>query len=131
MRLGEILVQRRGLSPEDLDRALRLQKESGERIGTMLVRLGMISERDLAGALAEQLGLEAVPQDLYGDVPAVDSQVTPEFLTHAQVVPLAVNGDAVIVAMADPLDGFTVDALKLADGTSWSRWERLPTSKRR
>jgi general secretion pathway protein E len=61
MRLGEILVERRGLSSEDLDRALRLQKESGERIGTMLVRLGMISERDLACALAEQLGLEPAP----------------------------------------------------------------------
>jgi general secretion pathway protein E len=116
MRIGEILVEQRGLSPEDLDRALRLQKESGERIGTMLVRLGMISERDLAGALAEQLGLELARQDAYGDVPAIDSQVTPEFLAHAQVVPLAMNGDAAIVAMADPLDQFTVDALKLALG---------------
>ncbi len=116
MRLGEILVEQRGLSPEDLDRALRLQKESGERIGTMLVRLGMISERDLAGALAEQLGLELAAPEGYGDVPAIDGQVTPEFLTHAQVVPLTANGDAVLVAMADPLDAFTVDALKLALG---------------
>ncbi len=116
MRLGEILVERRGLSSEDLDRALRLQKESGERIGTMLVRLGMISERDLACALAAQLGLEPAPQEAFGDVPAVDSEVTPEFLTHAQVVPLAANSDAVTVAMADPLDRFTVDALKLALG---------------
>ncbi len=116
MRLGEILVEQKGLSPEDLDRALRLQKEGGERIGMMLVRLGMISERDLAGALAEQLGLELAPQDGYGEVPAVDSQVTPEFLTYAQAVPLAANGEAVVVAMADPLDKFTVDALKLALG---------------
>ncbi|MDH3412166.1 MAG: type II secretion system ATPase GspE [Gammaproteobacteria bacterium] len=104
------------MSPEDLDRALRLQKESGERIGTMLVRLGMISERDLAGALAEQLDLELAAPEGYGDVPAIDGQVTPEFLTHAQVVPLTANGDAVLVAMADPLDAFTVDALKLALG---------------
>ena len=116
MQLGEILVERRGLSRENLDRALRLQKEQGERIGTVLVRLGMISERDLATVLAEQLGLELAKSEDFGEVPVVDSQVTPDFLAHAQVVPVAVEGDAVVVAMADPTDAFTLDALKLALG---------------
>ncbi len=114
--LGEILVAERGLSRENLERALRLQKEDGERIGTVLVRLGMISERDLAAVLADQLGLDLAPPESYGEVPAVDSQVTADFLSHAQVVPVADEGEAVVVAMADPTDEFTVDALKLALG---------------
>ena len=116
MKLGEILVEQRGLSRENLDRALRLQKEEDERIGTVLVRLGMISERDLAGALAHQLGLEIAAPDAFGEVPAVDIQVTADFLTHAQVVPIVAAEDSVVVAMADPLDKFTVDALRLALG---------------
>ncbi len=116
MRLGEILVEQRGLSREDLDRALRLQQEEDERIGTVLVRLGMISERDLAGALAHQLGLDIAAPDAFGEVPAVDIQVTADFLTHAQVVPIVAAEDSVVVAMADPLDKFTVDALRLALG---------------
>ena len=116
MKLGEILVEQRGLSREDLDRALRLQQEEDERIGTVLVRLGMISERDLAGALAHQLGLDIAAPDAFGEVPVVDIQVTADFLTHAQVVPIVAAEDSIVVAMADPLDKFTVDALRLALG---------------
>ena len=114
--LGEILVAHRGLSRENLERALRLQKDRGERIGIVLLRLGMISERDLAGALAQQFGLELAAAEDLGEVPVIDSQVTPDFLTHARVVPVAREGEAVVIAMADPTDAYTLDALRLALG---------------
>ena len=55
MRLGEILIERRLITQEDLDRALELQRERGDKIGKILVDLGFIAARDVLSALAEQL----------------------------------------------------------------------------
>ena len=52
--LGEIFVERGMATEEQLDEALRIQSESGERLGEILVRMGVIQRLDLAGALAEQ-----------------------------------------------------------------------------
>ena len=51
MRLGEILIDRKLITTEDLDRALELQKERGEKIGKVLVDLGFVAARDVLAAL--------------------------------------------------------------------------------
>ena len=56
MRLGEILIERKLITPDDLARALDIQKErGGEKLGKIMVDLGFIAMRDLVAALAEQL----------------------------------------------------------------------------
>src|SRR5712691_7999945 len=55
MRLGEILIQRRLITGEDLDRALEIQRERGDKLGKILVDLGFVALRDVLTALAEQL----------------------------------------------------------------------------
>ena len=61
-RIGEILVERGKLDPANLERALKLQEgESREKIGVILLRLGMVSGRDLADALADQLDIPLAP----------------------------------------------------------------------
>ena len=115
-RLGEILTKQFQLDPEKLDRALRYQQESGERLGALLVKLGFIAERDLAAALAVQLELPLAQSSDYGELPLVRDEVTPEFLSYSQVVPLAQNDGELVVAMADPLDSYTINALGLATG---------------
>ena len=52
MRIGELLVEQANIDPTGIDRALRLQGEAGERLGAILVQLGLVAERDLARALA-------------------------------------------------------------------------------
>ena len=52
--LGELLVERGKIEPEKLQRARRLEQDSGERLGALLVQLGMLAERDLAETLAEE-----------------------------------------------------------------------------
>src|SRR5437868_15242081 len=56
-RLGEMLIERRQIEPEDLDRALELQKERGDKIGKILVDMGSIAQRDVLSALSQQLGI--------------------------------------------------------------------------
>jgi len=117
-RIGELLIRRASLDRQILARALKLQRENGERLGQLLVQLGMVSERDLADALGAQLGLEVLRADGYPDGPPVDEALAPEFLRSAKAVPVALDGDAdtVRVAMADPLDAYTRDALAMALG---------------
>ena len=114
--LGELLVERGKLEPDKLQQARRLERDSGERLGALLVQLGMLAERDLAQTLAEELDLELAMADAYPEAPAVPDRVTPEFLKQARAVPLEETPDHVLVAMADPLDQFTADAMELALG---------------
>src|SRR5207247_9355524 len=63
MRLGEMLIERRQITAEDLERALELQKERGDKLGKILVDLGFIALRDVLAALSDQLGVPMVTPD--------------------------------------------------------------------
>ena len=105
--LGEILVQTAGLPMARLEEALAAQQGElkGLRLGEALVRLKAVSEEQVLRALALQLDLpfvdsidvEAVPAELVRAVPI-------NFAKQARVLPLAQAGDAVRIAVADPLD---------------------------
>lgn len=114
--LGQLLIEQGKLDQDKLDRALKLQKGSDQRLGVLLVQLGLLSERDVAQGLAEQLKLPLVPPERYPEVPLLDGQVAPEFLRKARVIPLGLRQDHLLLAMADPLDRYTQEALQLATG---------------
>ena len=63
MRLGEMLIERRQIEREDLDRALEIQKERGDKLGKILVDLGFIAMRDVLAALSEQLSVPLAALD--------------------------------------------------------------------
>ncbi len=115
-RLGEILLGAAKVEAGAIERALRLQAEGGERLGALLVQLGLVAERDVARALGEQLELEVAAPGDYPEVPVIGAEVEPEFLRRARAVPLASDGERLVVAMADPLDRYTIGALELATG---------------
>ena len=112
MRLGEMLIARRLIEPEDLERALEIQKERGEKIGKILVDLGFVATRDVLAALSEQLNIPLVT--LEGPPP-----VTPEteglavrFMRQCRFLPVAVQDSTLTIAMADPLDFETLSAVR-------------------
>ena len=115
-RIGELLTERTSLASGQLERALRLQGDSGQRLGEVLVSLGLIAERDLTDALAAQLGLEVTASDAYPVAPVASGRVSPDFLKQVKAVPVAEHPDHIVVAMSDPLDQYTLDALRLALG---------------
>ncbi|MFT5175102.1 MAG: general secretion pathway protein E [Gammaproteobacteria bacterium] len=117
-RLGELLLERTSLDVISLDRALKLQAESRERIGQILLQLGMISERDLADGLGAQLGLTVIQSTGYPQSPLAHAPIATEFLRNAKVVPVSSSDAGMQIAMADPLDEFTCNALALALGQS-------------
>ncbi len=101
-QLGELLVSSRLINHEQLADALIQQSASGKRIGTTLVELGAIGERDLAKALSTQLLVPMV--DLSQQAPSPDAtEVLPESVARAHLaVPIVVDETGITIAVSDP-----------------------------
>jgi len=116
MRLGEILIERKLITQEDLDRALELQKERGDKLGKTLVDMGFIAMRDVLAALSEQLD---VPLVTIEGPPAVSTEteaLSPRFLRQFRCMPVSRDDHTVTLAMADPLDVETIAAVRNCTG---------------
>jgi len=117
MRLGEILIERKLITPDDLARALEIQRErSGEKLGKIFVDLGFVAMRDVLSALAEQL---QVPVLTLEGPPAVSPEIetlSPRFLRQFRCLPVALHDHTVMLAMADPLDFETRNTVASSTG---------------
>jgi general secretion pathway protein E len=111
-RLGEMLIERRQIEQEDLDRALEIQKERSDKLGKILVDLGFIATRDVLAALSEQLAVPLAALD--GPPPSAPEieGLSPRFMRQCHFIPVALDDSAVTLAMADPLDFETISAVR-------------------
>jgi general secretion pathway protein E len=116
MRLGEILIERKLISTEDLERALELQKERGDKIGKTLVDMGFIAMRDVLAALAEQWDVPLVTIDGPPAMSAETEALAPRFLRQYRCLPFSRDDHTVTLAMADPLDVETIAAVRSCTG---------------
>src|SRR6266446_4853003 len=80
VRLGEMLLERHLIEREDLDRALEIQKERGDKLGKILVDLGFIAMRDVLAALSDQLSVPLVVIDGPPAVSPETERLSPRFL---------------------------------------------------
>ena len=116
MRLGEILIDRGKLDAAGVERALRLQKEGGEKLGALLVSLGLCAQRDVSEALAAQLGLPLVDIGGYPEFPVLEERISARFLREARALPLREDESELALAMADPTDSYTIGAFRMVTG---------------
>ena len=116
MRLGEILIQRKLITEEDLERALELQKERGDKIGKTLVDMGFIAMRDVLAALSEQLEVPLVSIDSPPLVSSETEALSPRFLRQFRCLPMSRDDHTITLAMADPLDVETIAAVRHCTG---------------
>ena len=116
MRLGEILIQRKLITEEDLERALELQKERGDKIGKTLVDMGFIAMRDVLAALSEQLEVPLVSIDSPPFISAETEALSPRFLRQFRCLPMSREDHTITLAMADPLDVETIAAVRHCTG---------------
>ncbi|MEM7249037.1 MAG: hypothetical protein AAF533_27185 [Acidobacteriota bacterium] len=116
-KLGELLVARKVLSAEDLKKALDTQLMFGGRLGTNLLDLGFISEKELDEALYQQVQVEVATEALLKSVqPAVLRLVPPKVAEKHCVIPLALESRKLKVAMLDPTDLIVLDELAFVTG---------------
>ena len=114
--IGDILVQAQKLQPAQLERALRVQEESNESLGTLLVQLGFVAERDLAASVAELEQLPLATAEQYASPAECAQQISKDFLLRHHAIPLEETDTHILVAMTDPSDSYVSDALELALG---------------
>jgi len=114
--VGKILVRAGRLSPEALSRAERSALESGEPLVPVLTRLGLIGERDLVETVAQALGLAIAGPGDFPSQPVLTERLSQRFQAHFRVLPLAESEQDVVVAMADPLDAYALEAVAFATG---------------
>ncbi|HLG18603.1 MAG TPA: hypothetical protein VI895_02165 [Bdellovibrionota bacterium] len=116
LRLGELLVKKKILTAEQVDKALEAQRTYGGRLGTNLVELGFIEDTQLAKVLAEQLRVPSATMEEFENIsPDVIRQVSKEFAQEHRVVPIGMTGK-LRVAISDPRDVEAIDQLGFKSG---------------
>ncbi|HSO83644.1 type II secretion system ATPase GspE [Thiocapsa sp.] len=115
------------LSPGDLGRARRLADEAGDPLLPMLVRLGLISERDMAQAMSDVLELPLADASSFPSEPVRDDLFSLRFLKDAKVLPLFEDEDGIRIAFAHPIDRFAVEAMQMAAGKPVKAFVGLPS----
>ena len=115
-RIIDVLVSSRLLKPEQLEEALKLQQARGGSLQKILVERGFVRERDLLAAVSQELNIPPISLARLKIDPGVKSLISRDLATQYQVVPISRIGQAVTVAMADPLNIFALDNVTNATG---------------
>ncbi len=114
MRLGDLLVASGVITAEQLEQALKMQKDSRQRLGDVLIQNKFITEQQLIDALQVQLGVDFV--DLTAvSIPVELAKYVPRSIAKKYcVVPVKLVRDSLYLAMSDPLDFVAQDEVKTA-----------------
>jgi len=115
-RLGGVLVDGGAIDRRSLDRARRVATETGTRLDQVLTQLGLISDRGLAEALAQLIAAPVLGAADYPEAPLFPDRLKAKFLRRVRALPIAATEERATLAMADPLDVFTRNAVAAALG---------------
>ena len=115
-RIAAALAARGRLKDNDLARAQRLQAEAGGSLCSLLVRLGLVSERDMAEAASEVLELPLVSSRDCPDAPPENVSLSLRFMKQQSACPVGEDAHGIDLLVADPQDGYAADAVSLATG---------------
>jgi general secretion pathway protein E len=107
-----MLIARGQIQKDELERALELQKERGDKLGKILVDMGFLAARDVLAALSEQLGTPIAVLDSPPPASPELEGLSARFMRQAKFIPIAHEGAVLTLAMADPLDFETISAVR-------------------
>jgi hypothetical protein len=116
-RIGQILVEMKACTAEELRAGLETQAILGGRIGTNLLELGIVDESQLAAALTRAYGIPCISGDVEPEPAAIDA-VSAALAERFNAVPLQLEGKRLRVAVSDPRDFGKLDELAFAIGKS-------------
>ncbi len=116
-RIGEFLVDRKVLSRDHLEQLLEREAHEGVSLSKLLVAERLVGEKDLVAAVADQAGMRFVDFDHLAVNPALEGLVPADLARRHLAVAVDLDGDNLVVAMADPSDADAV--AELEKGTGW------------
>src|SRR5512147_3296785 len=95
---------------------LKLQKQTGGRLGSILVKLGLLTDEDVTNFLSRQYGVPAINLNYFEIDQAVVKLVPFETAKRYQILPLSRVGASLTIAMVDPTNVFAMDDIKFMTG---------------
>ncbi len=114
-QFADCLVRKGKVREAEINRARRLAAQTDDQtLPALLMKLGILSERDIAEALAEVSGLPLIGGNDYPETSPLPDAVASRFLKENRIVGIGTQEDAFEVAIADPLEQNLLDALALA-----------------
>jgi type IV pilus assembly protein PilB len=115
-RLVQMLVRSGLVTEEHLQEAKTIQRERGGQLSQVLIEHGFVSADDLMMMLSDHLGLPPVNLSRMTISEDVAGLISKQLAIFYQVVPISKIGNTLTVAMADPLNVFALDDLRLMTG---------------
>ena len=112
LRIGELFLAQGLITDEQLDAALAEQRDTGERLGKVLLKHKAITEVDLVRTLATHFGIDFVDLEDRVLAPAVVTVVREPFARKHRLIPIEWADGALVVAMVNPTDVFALDDLR-------------------
>lgn len=114
--LGEALVERGLITSEKLKKAKEEAERTKEPLRRVLIKLGMVNEDAIISFFGDQLGIPRIDFSNYILEPKVVDILPESFCRKNLIMPLFKIGEALTIAMVDPLDIFTLDEVRLKTG---------------
>src|SRR5713226_7294600 len=116
VRLGEILVKENLITTEQLKKALEHQRQNGGKLGSVLMKLGYITDDQITGVLSRQYGVPSINLKYYEVDQNVIKLIPQDTAVRYQIVPLSRVGSTLTIAMTDPTNVFAMDDIKFMTG---------------
>ncbi|RJG01261.1 GspE/PulE family protein [Noviherbaspirillum sedimenti] len=111
IRLGELLVQQKLISEEQLTFSLGEQKRTGRKLGRVFIENGFVTEEQISGALARQLNIPYINLKFFNVHPDLVRLLPETQARRFRALVLEEKGGALVVGMADPTDLFAYDEI--------------------
>jgi type IV pilus assembly protein PilB len=116
INLNKILLDSKEITSEELDRALEIQKKTGKRLQEVLISEGFLGEDDLISIISYYLGIPFLDPAKFEIDPEIKKLIPEDLVRKYTILPLYKAGDILLMAVAEPLDIFTMDNLRISVG---------------
>jgi type IV pilus assembly protein PilB len=116
VRIGELLLKEKRITPEQLQQALNHQKINGGKVGYNLVKLGFVKDDDITSLLSRQYGVPSISLGQFEIDAAIIKLIPLDTAQKYSIVPLSRSGSTLTIAMTDPTNVFAMDDIKFMTG---------------
>src|SRR6516164_1088618 len=116
VRIGELLLKEKLITPDQLQQALTQQKSNGGKLGFSLVKLGFVKDEQITALLSKQYGVPAINLAQFKLDLTIIKLVPTETARKYQIIPLSRSGSTLTIAMTDPTNVFAMDDIKFMTG---------------
>src|SRR5512146_2931529 len=116
VRIGELLLKEKRVTPEQLQEALNYQKANGGKLGHNLVKLGYVKDEEITALLSKQYGVPSINLSEFDIDPLVIKLIPGETAQKYQIIRVSRSGATLTIAMTDPTNVFAMDDIKFMTG---------------